>query len=119
MAKPDQAAELTPSEAISFYERAVKEDPNNADFFMELGAAYYVAHKWNEAISAFEKAVALKPELAHAHYYLGVLYAATGKPEQAEKELNAVLQTTANSMLKAQAQARIPAVTSPEQLATD
>jgi Flp pilus assembly protein TadD len=116
---PDKrtTVELTPQEAIEQYERAVKEAPNDADKFMELGAAYYIAHRWEEAIGAFEQAVALSPGLGHAHYYLGVLYAAKGDKDRAEKELKAVLSTTQNPILIAQARARIPAVSGPEQLA--
>ncbi len=117
MADKASTVELTPHEAIEQYERAVNSDPNDADKFMELGAAYYIAHKWDQAIGAFEKAVALNPGLGHAHYYLGVLYAAKGDQARAQKELNAVLSTTQNPILIAQAKARIPAVTSPAQLA--
>ncbi len=119
MAEKGNAAELTPHEAIEQYERAVKADPNDADKFMELGAAYYIAHKWDQAMDAFQKAIDLNPGLSHAHYYLGVLYAARGEKERALQELNAVLQTTKNPILIAQAKARIPAVTSPAQLAAN
>ncbi len=112
-----QAVEITPHEAIEQYERAVRDEPNNADKLMELGAAYYIAHRWDQAIDAFEKAVASNPGLGHAHYDLGVLYASRGDKERALKELNAVLSTTKNPILIAQAKARIPAVTGPEQLA--
>ncbi len=118
---PDKAkaVELTPHEAIEQYERAVKNEPNDADKYMELGAAYYIAHRWNEAQDAFERAVSLNPGLAHAHYYLGVLYAAKGDKTRALKELNAVLSTSKNPILIAQAHARIPAVTSPAQLSAN
>ncbi len=116
---PDKlsAVELTPTQAIEQYEQAVKSDPNDADKYMELGAAYYIAHRWEEAIRAFERAVQLKPDLGHAHYYLGVLYAAKGDRARAEKELNSVLSVSKNPILIAQAKARIPAVASPSQLA--
>jgi tetratricopeptide (TPR) repeat protein len=117
MAIPDNAPEISPHEAINFYERATKDDPNNADNFLELGAAYYVAHRWDEAIPALEKAVTLNPALGHAHYYLGVLYAAKGDKSRAEQELNTVLQVSDNPILKAQAKARIPTVQSSTQLA--
>ena len=113
------ASELTPQEAITFYERAIKDDPNNADNFAELGAAYYIAHQWDQAIGAFEKAVQLKPNHGHAHYYLGVLYAAKGDRARAEREMETVLQVSDNPILKAQAKSRIPAVNDPSQLAAN
>ncbi len=107
MADKAVSVELTPSQAIEQYQRAAERNPNDADNYMELGAAYYVAHRWDDAITAFEKAVQLKPDLAHAHYYLGVLYAAKGDQARAEKELAAVMQSTKNPILIAQAKARL------------
>lgn len=116
---PDKVTELTPLEAIEHYERAVKEEPGNGEMFMELGAAYYIAHRWDEAIGAFEQAARLKPELGHAHYYLGVLYAAKGDADRARKELEAVVNSSKNPILVAQAKARIPAVRDSTALAAD
>ena len=115
---PDKAnsVELTPTQAIEQYEREVKSGQVDADKYMELGAAYYIAHRWDEAIGAFEKAAQMNPELGHAHYYLGVLYASKGDKARAEQELNAVMRVSKNPILIAQAKARIPAVSSPNQL---
>ncbi len=119
MPEKGKAAELAPHEAIEQYERATAADPGNAELFMDLGSAYYIAHRWDEAIKAFERAVALNPGLGHAHYYLGVLYSAKGDKQRANEELNAVLRTSTNPMLIAQAKARIPAVSSPEQIVSN
>lgn len=116
MPKETGAAELSPHEAIEQYQREVKEDPSDATKFMDLGAAFYIAHRWDDAIQAFEQAVRLKPDLAHAHYYLGVLYASQGLRERADQELSTLLQVSRNPILNAQAKARIPAVTSADQL---
>jgi tetratricopeptide (TPR) repeat protein len=110
--------QLTPQEAITYYERAIKEDPNNADNFAELGAAYYIAHDWDQAITALERAVQLQANHGHAHYYLGVLYAAKGDRERAEREMNTVLQVSDNPILKAQAKSRIPAIQNPSDLSS-
>jgi Flp pilus assembly protein TadD len=118
MPEKGNAVELTPREAIEEYERAIKNDPHDADKAMELGAAYYIAHQWDQAREAFENAVALDPNLGHAHYYLGILYAAKGDKERALEELNEVLSHSKNPILIAQAKARIPAVTSTAELAT-
>ncbi|MGB8645121.1 MAG: tetratricopeptide repeat protein [Anaerolineae bacterium] len=117
MADKKIVAELTPSQAIEQYQRAVEMEPNSADKYMELGAAYYIAHRWDDAIQAFEKAAQLQPDLGHVHYYLGVLYAAKGDKARAQKELDAVIKVSKNPILIAQAKARIPAVTGPAQLA--
>lgn len=111
-----QPVELTPHQAVEQFEREAKEKPTDAETMMELGAAYYISHRWDEAIGAFEKAVSLKPDLGHAHYYLGVLYAAKGDKERAQRELQTVIKVGNNPILVAQAQARIPMVNSPAEL---
>lgn len=117
MAEKAKAAELTPLEAVEHYERATKEEPNNGEFYMDLGAAYYVAHRWEEAIGALEQAVRLRPDLGHAHYYLGVLYASKGNKDRANQELEMVMKLGKNPILIAQAKARIPMVSSMSGLA--
>lgn len=119
MPEKGKAVELTPHEAIEHYEREVKEDPKNGAYYLDLGAAYYVAHRWDEAIDALEQAVNLRPDLGHAHYYLGVLYASKGDKDRARKELDTVMKLGNNPILIAQAKARIPAVTGLAGLAAD
>jgi Flp pilus assembly protein TadD len=119
MPEKGQAVELTPHQAIEHYEREVKEEPNDAGRLMGLGAAYYIAHRWDEAIAPLEKAVSLRPDLGHAHYYLGVLYAARGDKDRAQKELEAVIKVGNNPILVAQAKSRIPSVHSPAELAAN
>lgn len=109
---PNKSPILTPEQAVAFYENLVKENPSDAGPFLELGVAHYLAHQWDEAISAFESAVQLDPKLGHAHYYLGILYAAKGDHARAEQELLTVLQVSHNPILRAQAEARIPAIKS-------
>ncbi len=116
-AKPNNTV-LTPTEAIAFFENAIKSEPT-APNYLELGAAYYVAHRWDDAMGAFEKTVQLDPRQPYAHFYLGVLYAAKGMRDKATDEMNQVLQTTTNQMLKDQAQTRIPNVKSEADLASN
>jgi Flp pilus assembly protein TadD len=65
-----------------------------------------------DAVGAFQKAVELDPRQAFAHFYLGVLYAAMGRREQANTELQRVLEVSNNPMLRVQAQTRIPNIRS-------
>lgn len=109
---PTKSPLLTPEQAVAFYENSVKEHPNEAGPYLELGVAHYLAHQWDEAISALEQSVKLDPKLGHAHYYLGVLYAAKGEHARAEQELLTVLQVSQNPILRAQAEARIPTIKS-------
>lgn len=111
-----RTAVMTPAEAIAFYERAAQNEPNNAEIFLELGAAQYIAHRFDEAIGSFEKATSMNGKLGHAYYYLGVLYAAKGMRDKADQALKKVIEVSDNPILRAQAEARIPNVMSTAQL---
>ncbi|MDL1897601.1 tetratricopeptide repeat protein [Anaerolineae bacterium CFX7] len=102
---------LTPEQAIEKYSTEAASQATAANY-LELGAAYYVAHRWQDAIQAFEKTITLDPNQAFAHFYLGILYASQGQREKADAALAKVLQVSANQMLKEQAQARIPHIQS-------
>jgi tetratricopeptide (TPR) repeat protein len=112
--RPDNAL-LSVEEAIEKYSTASKSEPT-AEHFFELGAAYYIARRWQDALSAFQKAVDLDPKQAVAYYYIGVLSAALGNREQANAALEKLLNTSSNRMLQDQGRARIPNISSPEQL---
>ncbi len=94
--------ELTEREAVTHFERAVKEN-GDARAHFNLGSAYYAAHDLDNAFREFEQAVSLQPGLEHAHYYLGVIYKVRGDREKARKEFETVLNSTAHMMLKSQA----------------
>jgi tetratricopeptide (TPR) repeat protein len=112
--RPNNAL-LTTAEAIEKYSNAVKTEPTAANY-LELGAAYYIARRWQEALEAFQKTVQVDPKQPVAYYYLGILNAALGNREQANQALERVLQFSSNQMLKDQARARIPNVTSVDDL---
>lgn len=108
--RPNNAL-LTTEEAIEKYSQLVKTEPT-ASNYLELGAAYYIAQRWDDALNAFDKTVEIDPRQAWAYYYIGILNAALGNRERAENALQQVLTTSTNQMLKDQARARIPKVTS-------
>jgi tetratricopeptide (TPR) repeat protein len=94
--------ELTEREALTHFERAVKEN-GDARAHFNLGSAYYAAHDLDNAFREFEQAVSLQPGLDHAHYYLGAIYKLRGDRENARKEFERVLNSSAHMMLKSQA----------------
>jgi len=57
--------------AIQKYSELVKSSPRSADFYFQLGSAYYQAGHPRQAISPLREAVKLNPRLAHARYLLG------------------------------------------------
>lgn len=108
--KPDNAL-LTTDEAIEKYASAVKTEATGANY-LELGAAYYIAGRWDDALRALDKAVEIDPRQEFAYYYIGILNAALGNRERADAALNKLLQVSDNQMLKDQARARILNITS-------
>jgi tetratricopeptide (TPR) repeat protein len=105
--KPAKEPELNPREAITLFERAVKDNPQDAQARFNLGSSYYVAHDLDAAFKEFQQAAALAPSLDHAHYYLGVLYAKRGDPENARQEFDKVLRGNGHSLLKNQAKIQL------------
>ena len=102
--------ELTPGEAVTLFEKAAKENPNDAQAQFNLGSAQYAAGHLDAALDSFLNAARLSPALDHAHYYLGVLYAKRGDPGKARDEFNQVIQGNANVLLKNQARIQLNAL---------
>lgn len=106
--RPNNAL-LTTAEAIEKYSNAVKTEPTAANY-LELGAAFYIARRWDDALKAFQKTVEVDSKQAVAYYYLGILNAALGNRDKANQALDQLLQVSSNQMLKDQGRARIPFV---------
>jgi tetratricopeptide (TPR) repeat protein len=102
--------ELTPGEALALFEKAAKEDPNNAQAQLNLGCAQYATSHWDAAFETFQNAARLAPALDHAHYYLGVLYAKRGDKGKAREELEKVVNGGAHVILKNQARIQLNAL---------
>lgn|SRR5574341_822521 len=105
-----EETELTPHEAIAHFERAAKENPNDARAQLNLGSAYYIAGNLDAALATLKEAVALSPSLDHAHYYLGVIYAKRGDKASAQQELEKVINGNAHIVLKNQARIQLQAL---------
>jgi tetratricopeptide (TPR) repeat protein len=69
--------------AIRGYERLVKLSPDRADFFLNLGIAYYSAGQPFEAVPALRQASKLKSDLTAARDYLGASLAQVGQCREA------------------------------------
>ena len=103
MAEKTRPTELTPHEAVALFEKTVKENPNDAQAYLNLGSAQYTAGHFDQAFQSFQTAARLAPALAHAHYYLGVLFVRRGDHARAREEFDRVLGGDAHVMLKNQA----------------
>jgi tetratricopeptide (TPR) repeat protein len=63
---------------ITEFREATKIDPNLADAFLNLGAAYMEKHDYGAAIIPLKRALELSPDLMAAHQYLGYALLAQG-----------------------------------------
>ncbi len=55
------------------YEAIVKEQPQMAEAYANLGNLYYQQRQMGRAKATYEKAIQLKPDLAGPHFFLGVI----------------------------------------------
>jgi hypothetical protein len=60
--------------AIQAYLRSIEFDPQSAEVFVSLGAAYVKLNKNTDAAKAFKQAVQLNPSLSEGQYGLGLAY---------------------------------------------
>jgi tetratricopeptide (TPR) repeat protein len=67
-------------------EKAVKDDHNCVDAYLQLGILYSSQHNYQKAIGFYTKAIEVDPQLGEAHYRLGVAYDRTGEPAKAKRE---------------------------------
>ena len=105
--KKTKEPELNPRQAVELFERAVRDNPQDAHARLNLGSGYYAGHNWDAAFKEFQQAATLAPGLDHVHYYLGVLYAKRGEKETARQELEKVLNGNGHFLLKNQAKIQI------------
>jgi tetratricopeptide (TPR) repeat protein len=71
------------SQALKYYERAVKVDPHYADAENNVGTIWYQRQKYAKAIKAYQKAIAMRKDMAVLYSNLGYAYFADKKYEEA------------------------------------
>lgn len=56
--------------AIASYQRAIAADPQNSNYYFNLGSVFYALGNYDEAVRFFEQAINLKPDIANYYYNL-------------------------------------------------
>ena len=67
------------SEAVEYYQKAIKLESDFLEAFINLGVAYYQLGKYSKAIDAYEKAVYLDPHSSSIYNKLGSAYIIHGR----------------------------------------
>ena len=75
---------------ITEFHKATELDPNSADAFVNLGAAYMEKHDYGAAISPLKRALELSPDLPIAHQLLGYALLSQGYSADAIPHLQRV-----------------------------
>ncbi len=65
-------------EALAYYERSLKERPDDDIMWMLYGNALCAAERWADAVRAYERAAQQKRSLPEVQYHLGVARMAAG-----------------------------------------
>ena len=95
--------------AEALLRRAIKNNPNLAEAWYELGVLDQQKGNWQESQTALEKCVALRPKLSKVHYRLALAYAHLGKRDRAKQEI--ALQQQYSKQEKDKLNARMEDVT--------
>jgi tetratricopeptide (TPR) repeat protein len=69
--------------AIQWFAQAIRQNPNAADYFSNLGKVLQHERRYDEAAKSFDRALVLKPDLAATWYGLGEVLLAQKREDEA------------------------------------
>lgn len=82
--------------------RAIREEPQSADAYYDLGTLYMKEQRWDLAVEQLQKAVQLKPSDLMGFNNLGVIAARQGRFQEAARYFNRALTIDAGNALAIQ-----------------
>jgi len=71
------------TEAVTYFSKAIKRAPDNAELRCWRGRAYYELNSYDPAVVDFKEAVRISPNVAEYHYRLGEAYVGGNNAESA------------------------------------
>jgi protein O-GlcNAc transferase len=80
-----------PSDALPLLQRAIRLNPRDPAYYLNLGLAQKALGRLREALDAMSRAIELKPGFAEAHYQRGVLLATQHQYDEAARALRRAL----------------------------
>ena len=84
-------AEKADTWSISAYQRAIVLDPNNPNYYLELGGVYYLLKNYDEAIKMFKTAIRLNPNWPNAYYNLAWTFYQRGEKAEAVSNMETTI----------------------------
>ncbi len=84
-------------EAVSAYQRAIRENPRSLQAHLLLGEAYETMGRTDLALNPYRQAVSLAPGHAAAHLRLAVVYMKLGERDRASESFREVLRLAPDS----------------------
>lgn len=102
------------NEAIGEYEKAIKQNPNYAPAYMNLGITYYYMNQFNQNIESEKKAISLNPNYPDSYFFIAQGYEKANNPQQAimyyKKFLEVSIEQEMYAGYAAQAKERLSAL---------
>jgi len=87
------------NKAIELWSKAIEINPNDPEYFFNLGVAYFELKKYLEAIDALTRTLAICPIYYKANLILGTAYLKIRKFENAKKHIEKSLLENKNNVL--------------------
>lgn len=82
--------------AISSYQSAYLQTPDDIDIYINLGSAFYDKEDFHNALQVYKNALDLEPKNAKIHCNLGFLYWGNGELDEAVKEYELAIEYDEN-----------------------
>lgn len=76
---------LIQPDVTAYIQQLLKEKPNNAKTFAEVGDIYFDQRKFNEAIEYYKKTIAMEPDDVDSYNDIGLAYHYIGKSDEGLK----------------------------------
>lgn len=86
-------------EAIKYYEKTLKKDPNNAEALRNIAFSHKKLKNYTAAEEYYQKTTALSNVLASDHLHYGQVLKNNNKPAEAKKQFKLFLEKEPNSFL--------------------
>lgn len=83
--------------AISDYKNAIKLDPKNGEYLINLGATYAKAQQFDKALDAINRGLKLSPGNQNAYLNRSIIYLMRGEYNKQIEDLKAYLKNSPNS----------------------